>query len=131
MTAQRHFRRAWLGRCEQRGQATVEFIMVLPAVVLVVLLILQSMVVSHDVLVVSNAAREAARAAAVDPSGADSQRIVARSMPGAVVVVTRSMGSPPMVTATVTYRSKPSLPLIGPMLPSIVITRRVTMRAET
>ena len=47
------------------GQSTVEFALVLPLVVLLVLFVVQGGLIVRDQLLVSHAAREAARAAAV------------------------------------------------------------------
>ncbi|MGA1052784.1 MAG: TadE family protein, partial [Ilumatobacteraceae bacterium] len=61
-----------MGRTGDRGQATVEFALVLPVAALLVLGIVQVVAVARDQLTVEYAAREAARAAAVaaDPAAA-------------------------------------------------------------
>ena len=51
-----------------RGQSTVEFALVLPLVVMVLLLVVQVGLVVRDQVLVVHAAREAARAAAVGDS---------------------------------------------------------------
>jgi hypothetical protein len=53
-------------RWGDHGQSTVEFALILPLVVLVVLFIVQAGFVVRDQVLVSHAAREGARAAAVD-----------------------------------------------------------------
>ncbi len=53
---------------DDRGQATVELALVLPLVALVLAALVQAVVVARDQLLVVHAAREAARAAAVDPA---------------------------------------------------------------
>ncbi len=117
-------------RRSQRGQATVEFAIVLPAVVIVLLMVFQALVLGHDYLVVANAAREAARAATVDPTGLDAQTVVHRSLAGATVTLVREGGVGSMVRATVRYRAATSLPIVGAMVPDVWITNTVTMRVE-
>ena len=51
----------------ERGQATVEFALLLPVLVLALLAVLQVAFVVRDQVAVVHAAREAARAASVDP----------------------------------------------------------------
>ncbi len=114
----------------QRGQATVEFALVLPAVAIVVLLVFQAMVLGNQFLLVANAAREAARAAIVDPTGAGARAAVARTLPGASVVIDRTGGAGAPLRATVRYHAHTSLPFIGPLLPDPWFTSTVTMRAE-
>ncbi len=54
-------------RRRQRGQATVELALTLPFVAMALLLVVQVLLVAQGQLAVQHAAREAARAAAVDP----------------------------------------------------------------
>jgi hypothetical protein len=102
----------------------------LPAVVIVVLLVFQAMVLGNQFLLVANAAREAARAAIVDPSGADARSAVARTLPGATLSIERSGGVGAPVRAVVRYHARTDLPFIGPLLPDPWFTSAVTMRAE-
>ena len=114
----------------QRGQATVEFALVLPAIAIVVLVVFQAMVLGNQFLIVANAAREAARAAIVDPTGAAARAAVARTLPGASVIIQRSGGAGTPVRATVRYHAHTDLPFVGPLLPDPWISSTVTMRAE-
>ena len=52
----------------QRGQATVEFALIIPLVVVVLLAVVQIGLVVHAQLHVAHIAREVARAASVDPT---------------------------------------------------------------
>lgn len=115
---------------EAHGQATVEFALVLPLVVLAVLLVFQALVIAHDRLLVEHAAREAARAASVDPSGADAAAAVRRVLPGAHLALQRGRGVGAIVRADVALRSTTDLPIIGPLLPDVDLHATVTMRAE-
>ncbi len=54
---------------EVAGQATVELVLVLPVVVLALLLVIQVGLIARAQVLVVNAAREGARAAAVERTG--------------------------------------------------------------
>jgi pilus assembly protein CpaE len=124
-------RRAIAGRRGERGQATVEFALVLPAVAIVVLLVFQAMVLGNQFLLVANAAREGARAAIVDPSGADARAAVARTLPGATLTIDRAGGGAgASLRATVRFHARTSLPFVGALLPDPWLSSTVTMRAE-
>jgi len=120
------------GRGTHRGQATVELALGLPVVCLVVLLVLQLALVGRDALLVHHAAREAARAAAVEPS-APAARAGALAATTALdphrleVGLRRSAGR---VTADVRYRAVTGLPLVGALIPDPELTAAVTMREE-
>lgn len=118
------------GRREERGQATVEFAIMLPGVVIVLLLIFQAMVIGHDYLLVVNASREAARAAAVDLSDQDALKAVRRTLPDAQLTITRTGGVGTPLRAKVRWHAPTSLPFIGPLLPDPWLEATVTMRAE-
>ena len=62
------------------GQASVEVALLLPLLVVLLLVILQIGLLGRDVVLVTHASREAARAAAVDPD------------PGAAVAAARAVG---------------------------------------
>jgi hypothetical protein len=112
------------------GQATVEFALLLPVVVLALLAIGQVGLVVRDELGVVHAAREAARAASVDPDPAAAVRAAHRTLPHSDVEV----GSRPQVggeiTVTVRYRSVTNLPLVGKLFPDPELHASSTMRVE-
>lgn len=118
----------------QGGQATVELVLVLPVVVLLALVVAQAAAVGRDQLLVAHAAREAARAAAVDPDPGAARTAAVGSAalePGRVSVsVTGRGGRGSRVTATLTYRSPTEVPLVGALLGDITLTGRATMRVE-
>ena len=111
-------------RRQARGQATVELALALPFVAAALLLVVQvGLVVRAQVLVV-HAAREAARAAAVGdeqpaPDGLDPDR---------TTVVVEPAGS--RVGATVTYRVRTDVPLVGGLVPDVEVRGAATMRVE-
>lgn len=118
-----------------RGQATVEVALALPVVVLVLLAVIQVALVAQSQILVTHAAREAARQIAVD---SDRSRAVevARATPGlepqrvSVEVGPRGeVGS--TVAVTVTYRAPTDVPLVGALFGEPDLQATVAMRVET
>lgn len=118
----------------ERGQATVELALVLPLVVLFALVTLQLGVLAKDLVLVQHAAREGARAAAVEPTGGAARAAVvgSSSLDGVRLSVSLSGGTArgSQTTATVTYQAPTNVPLIGALIPDITIESSVTMRVE-
>ncbi len=115
---------------DDAGQATVELALALPLVCMLLLGVVQVAVIGRDQLAVQLAAREAARAAAVsaDPAGAGAaaaHRAVGLR-PLSVEISERS-GT---VTATVRFTDHTDLPLVGAVLPDVVLTATATMAVE-
>jgi Flp pilus assembly protein TadG len=121
-------------RGRDRGQASVELALLLPVVVLLLLAVLQVGLVARDVVLVTHASREAARAAAADAtlgaplaaarasSGLDPDRLSVR------VSGRGKAGS--RVRVEVAYRSPTAVPIIGALLGDRTITSSATMRVE-
>jgi hypothetical protein len=111
----------------ESGQAAVELALALPAIVMLLLAIVQFALVARDEVLVVHAAREAARAASLGGSGVDA---ATRVLPGTHVVIVggERVGDP--VVATVGYRAATDLPLVGPLIPDPWLHATVTMRAE-
>ena len=122
-------------RGRQTGSSTVEFALVLPLVLIVLLAMLQVGLVMVDRLLVSGAARAGAREAAVRMDE-DSVREAAVSAGGldpdrVLVEVSRAGGAGDPVTVTVRYESRLLVPLVSWLFPDrIGLTARVTMRQE-
>ncbi len=114
----------------ERGQATVELALVLPVLVLALLAVIQVGLVVRDHLQVVHAAREAARAASVDPDPGRAVQAAHRTLPGSDVHVGErpAVGEP--ITVEVTYTSHTSLPLVGPLFPDPTLHARAVMRVE-
>jgi len=114
----------------ERGQATVEFAFVLPLLLVAALAIVQVGLVVRDELGVVHAAREAARAASVDPDPARAVRAAHRTLPGADVHV----GDRPQVggeiSVTIGYTSVTDLPLVGALFPDPALHATAVMRVE-
>ena len=113
----------------ERGQATVEFALVLPVLVLVALLVVQVALVVRAQLLVHEAAREAARVASVEPEPAPAAAAAAAVVAEAEVRIARgAVGDP--VRATVTLRYVTDVPLVGALSPDVTLRATGIMRAE-
>jgi TadE-like protein len=123
-----------LRRCCRRGrdagQATVEFAFVLPLLVLAALAVIQVGLVVRDQMGVVHAAREAARAASVDPDPGAAVRAAHRTMPGAHVDIGPRPHLGEEITVTVRYHSETNLPLVGPLMPYPALHASASMRVE-
>lgn len=121
-------------RVVERGQATVEFALVLPVVVLFVLAVLQAGLIAKDFLLVHHAAREGARAGAVAPHLAEVRG--AATAGGGLdpkrMIVGWSGGSEPgtRATATIRYEAPTTVPLVGRLVGDIGLSAEVTIRIE-
>lgn len=113
------------------GQATVEFAFALPVIVVALLLVLQVALVARSQILVVNAARSGARAAAVGEDAAGAAATTPGLDPGRMAVQT-SGGSAPgaMVTVTVRYRAATDVPLVGGLLGEPSLEASVAMRVE-
>jgi len=122
-------RRSGLRNSRQRGQATVELALVLPLIAVLLLLMVQAGLVVRDQLVITHAAREAARAAAVDP-GADVAAIVGQrtDLDGVTTQQTQDGGNVRVdVHAEIVVR----VPLLAMLRPTVGLDASATMRVET
>jgi Flp pilus assembly protein TadG len=121
-------------RHADRGQATVELAMVLPLIALLMLALVQVVVLARDQLLVTHAAREAARAAAVDPDpGAPRRAAVGAGPldPARLQVETGTRGAVgASVRVEVRYREPTSLPIVGRALGDVMLHSEATMRVE-
>ncbi len=118
---------------DSAGQAAVEVALVLPLLAMLLLLVVQTALVVRDQVLVVHAAREAARAAAVDPSAGAPRRaaVAAASLdPARLVVRVQPATAGRQVTVTVSYRSATIAPMIGLLLPDILLEGRASMRRE-
>jgi Flp pilus assembly protein TadG len=114
----------------ERGQATVEFAFLLPLVILAVLAVIQVGLVVRDQLGVVHAAREAARAASVDPDPGRAVRAAHRTLPGADVDIGARPKVGGEVSVTVHYTSVTDLPLVGVLFPDPDLHATSVMRVE-
>jgi hypothetical protein len=114
----------------ERGQATVEFALVLPLVFGLLVLLVQIGLVGRDELLVVHAARDAAREATLTANAAAVEGAARRTLPGAAVSIVRrgAVGEP--VEVRISYLSRTSLPLVGTLLPDITMHGSAVMRVE-
>ncbi|HEY3141208.1 MAG TPA: TadE family type IV pilus minor pilin [Acidimicrobiales bacterium] len=117
-----------------RGQATVELALVLPLIVVLLMALVQAGLLVRDEILVTHAAREGARAAAVDenPEAAEqAARAAAALDPAALTVTVKGRDGPgSRVTVHVTYRRPARLPLLGRALGNVTLQASATMRVE-
>lgn len=118
------------GRQRDRGQATVELALALPLVCLLLFGIVQVSVLGRNQLAVQLAAREAARAAAVSGEPTTAGATAAHRAVALRPIIVEIGESGQTVTATVRYTDHTDIPLIGALLPDVVLTATVTMAIE-
>jgi Flp pilus assembly protein TadG len=120
----------------QRGSAAIEFALVLPLVLLLLLALVQVGVLAHDRLILTQASRAGAREAAVDPSAAAVDEAIRNAAAGldgdrlrVEIVRAGARGSP--VTVSLTYEAPIAATLAGWLFPESVTLRvSATMRQE-
>jgi Flp pilus assembly protein TadG len=117
------------------GQASVELALLLPVVVLLLLAVLQVGLLARDVVLVTHASREAARAAATDPDPG-AARVAATTSSGLdpdrlAVDVSGRGDAGSRVRVEVTYRAETRVPLIGALVGDRTIRSVATMRVES
>lgn len=108
----------------------MELALALPLVMLLLLAVVQVGLVVRDQVLTVHAAREAARAAAVDPSPTAARAAALRGSglpPGRLTV---TLARDDQSSAAVTYREATDLPLVGPLLPDLTLRAKATMRTE-
>lgn len=119
-----------MSRRRERGQATVELALVLPLVVMLALAIIQVALLVRDHVSTVHAAREAARAASVDPDPERAIRAARRVLPGAKVRVGARPAVGEQISVEVSYVSVTDLPLVGVLFPDPQLQATVVMRVE-
>ena len=117
------------------GQAAVELVLVLPVVLLALLMVVQLGVLVRSQVLVVHAAREGARAAAIDGGAEAAAAGAARQTPGLearrLAVSVRQLGDAlPRVGVRVTYRAPTDVALIGPLLGDVTLSEEVVMLVE-
>jgi hypothetical protein len=112
-----------------RGQATVEFALVLPAVALMAVVLVVVGVAVRNELAVEHAAREGARAAAVSADPATAARSAAAHVTTLPVEVS-TLDDGTRVTVTVTTTLELGLPIVGSLIGPITHSASATMMLE-
>jgi Flp pilus assembly protein TadG len=113
-----------------RGQATVEFAIALPAVAILVLGIVQLVVVVRDQLAVELAAREAARAASVSAAPAAAADRAAHEAIALRPLAIDTQVAAHQVTVVVRFDSATDVALVGRFIGDVTVEAAVTMRTE-
>jgi len=121
----------------ERGQATVEFALIIPLVLVVLLVVIQVAVVAYAQLGVTHIARETARAVSVDPStdlGLLAQNVATLGSDALVIEVeftTTSLPGAGFVIVTVHYETPPISRLFGPFANQLTVSAQVKMLMES
>ena len=108
--------------------------MVLPLVMVVVLVLVQVGLLVRDHILIVHATREAARAAAVDPTteAAASAALAATGLDSGKLEVetsgSRMTGG--LLRVTVRYHAEPAVPIVGQFFPSMALEEALTIRVE-
>ena len=123
-----------MSREREHGQAAVELALSLPLVVLLLLAAVQTGLIVRDQILVVHASREAARAAVVSPdaSAARQAAVGSSGLSQHRLTVERGPRGAPGSTlrVAVRYVSPTEVPLIGRLLPDVVLRAVTTMRVE-
>ena len=118
-------------RAGSEGQATVEFALLLPVAALLLLAFVQLGVVVHDRVMVTHAAREGVRVAAVGGTDDEVRRAVEQSSgltPARLEVRVERAGR--VVTVSVTYVVATEIPLVGVLVDDAVMSAQARMQTE-
>ncbi|MEO7803997.1 MAG: TadE/TadG family type IV pilus assembly protein [Actinomycetota bacterium] len=119
-------------RFDERGQSTVEFALILPLIMLLLLCLLQAGTMFRDQLLVSAAAREAAREASVTTDTSRVQAAADRSAPGLDLSIRLERGPKRGDVARVEVSARPvALPLVGAIVSNRRVSSTASMRVET
>ena len=121
-------------RVNDRGQATVEFALVLPFLFLFSLSVVQVGSVANDQLALGHAARTAARAVSLgdvtDQSASEIARnIVASEITLADVTVNVDLNGS-LARVTLRYTRPVTIPIIGSLMPAITLRATASMPRE-
>lgn len=112
----------------------MELALVIPLLALLLLLVVQVALVVRDQVLVVHAAREAARAAAVDPTPGAARRAALAGAPLAAHRLRLELWGQgpgdPQVQARLSYRSPTLAPVVGVLIPDIVVRGEASMRRE-
>jgi Flp pilus assembly pilin Flp len=117
-----------------RGQATAELALLLPLIALVLLALVQAVVVARAQLLVTHAAREAARVAAVDPDPEAARRAAEDAGPLSPDRLAVDVGprgpAGGRVRVAVSYTVPTRLPVVGRAIGDVTLRSEATMRVE-
>lgn len=123
--------RVGLAPARAAGQATVELAVLLPVLALLGLAVAQVALVARDRVLVTHAAREGVRVAAVGAGDAEIRAAVAGAGSlDATRLRVRVVRRSDTVEVRVDYRSVTDLAVVGPLVADVDLAARATMRRE-
>lgn len=117
----------------QAGQAAVEVALLLPVLAVVFLAVVQVGLVARDHVLVVHAAREGARAAAVDPAPGTARAAVLAGTALKADHLDVDTGRGPtsrLVTVSVRYRAPTTVAIVGALVPDVFLSANAAMRVE-
>jgi len=122
-------------RRSDRGQATVEFVVVVPVLILLMLAVVQLTVIGLDQMMVWHAARQAGRQAAVTPDPALVTRAAIDASPGLdgqrlQVELSGGTRSGDLVRVELIYQAATDVPLVGVLIDDQPLNAEVVFRVE-
>ncbi|MGH2730810.1 MAG: TadE/TadG family type IV pilus assembly protein [Actinomycetota bacterium] len=119
---------------KEKGQATLELALCLPFLALLLAALVEIGLVVGDQAHLWHAAREAARAAVVDPDPSAARAAAGRTgLDGVTVSIDpepgqRVLGEP--LTVSLTYEPNGRIPLVGELVSRVALRAEATMRIE-
>lgn len=115
----------------ENGQSTVEFALVLPVVLILILGLLQVAVLARDQIMVMGAAREGVREAIVTPDQGAINSAARSAAPGLNLDVKVTRGTERGDPAKVNVSAPPAkLPIVGEIVGNLNLKASATMRME-
>jgi Flp pilus assembly protein TadG len=116
---------------DESGQSAVEFVLILPLMLILILGLLQVGLMVRDQMMVLGAAREGVRQATVTPDRGLIEQAATRAAPGLKLAVQVMRGTARGEPARVTVTASPAeLPLVGQMVGGFTLKGSATMRIE-
>jgi Flp pilus assembly protein TadG len=122
----------------QKGQALVEFALILPILMLVVMAILQFGMMLNSYLTIENASREGARSGIIGSSDDEIEQLIISTAPNLdpsklTVSITPKEGfrkSGDTLTVNVSYNYELVVPIISSIVENVVLNGQTSMRVE-
>ena len=122
---------------DERGQSTVEFALIIPLIIVVLLAVIQVALVAYAQLSISHIARETARAVSVDPTvdGAHLMQDIAPLGTKGLVVEVFFEPSPvsgrTFVVVSVSYQTAPISKLFEAFTAQLAVSTQIKMLSES
>ena len=114
----------------QTGQSTVEFVLVLPLVIIVLLCTLQVVSVVRTRLLLEQAVHEAARAAALSPDESTILEAARKALPGVHLELGKRPEIGGAISVVLRINAHTDTPIVGALLPDQMMKARAVVRVE-